>query len=44
MRSGVISVTGPVSGGEIVLHGGQTLSLSLHDDETPKPAIDRQGN
>ena len=43
MRSGVVSVTGPVSGGEIVLRGGQTLSLSLHEDETPKPATDRQG-
>lgn len=43
MRSGVVSVTGPVSGGEIVLRGGQTLSLSLHDEETPKPATDRQG-
>jgi len=42
MRSGVVSVTGPVSGGEIVLRGGQTLSLSLHDGETPKPAIDQQ--
>ncbi|HEY5088761.1 MAG TPA: hypothetical protein VIK30_02265 [Polyangia bacterium] len=36
-------MTGPVSGGEIVLRGGQTLSLSLHEDETPKPATDRQG-
>ena len=43
MRSGVVSVTGPVSGGEIVLRGGQTLSLSLHDGETPKPASDREG-
>jgi hypothetical protein len=42
MRSGVISVTGPVSGGGIVLRGGQTLSLGLHDSKTPQPAVDRQ--
>lgn len=40
MRNGVVSVTGPVSGGEIFLRGGQTLSLSLHDDESLKAAID----
>jgi hypothetical protein len=41
MRSGVVSVTGPVSGGEIFLRAGQTLSLSLHGDDSPKPAPDR---
>lgn len=29
MESGVVSVAGPISGGEIVLHAGQTLSVSL---------------
>jgi len=42
MRSGVVSVRGPVSGGEIVLRGGQTLSLSLHDEDTSKPGVDSQ--
>lgn len=35
MRSGVVSVTGPLSGGETVLRAGQTLSLSLNDEGTP---------
>jgi hypothetical protein len=37
MRSGVVSVTGPVFGGEIVLRAGQTLSLSLNDQAPPAP-------
>ncbi|MES1206878.1 MAG: FecR family protein, partial [Pseudomonadota bacterium] len=35
MRSGVVSVSGPVSGGEIVLRAGQTLSLNLNDQGGP---------
>jgi TolA-binding protein len=31
MESGVVSVTGPVSGGEIVLRAGQKLAIGLHD-------------
>jgi TolA-binding protein len=33
MESGVVSVAGPISGGEIVLHAGQTLSVSLGDHQ-----------
>jgi TolA-binding protein len=33
MESGVVSVAGPISGGEIVLHAGQTLSVSLGDQQ-----------
>jgi hypothetical protein len=36
MESGVVSVTGPVSGGEIVLRAGQKLAIGLRD-ETPAP-------
>jgi hypothetical protein len=36
METGVVSVKGPVSGGEIVLHAGETLSIGLHD-EAPAP-------
>ena len=32
MESGVVSVTGPVSGGEIVLRAGQRLAIDLHDE------------
>ena len=31
MDNGVVSVTGPVSGGEIVLRAGQRLAIDLHD-------------
>jgi hypothetical protein len=31
MEAGVVSVTGPVSGGEIVLRGGQKLAIDLRD-------------
>ena len=31
MESGVVSVTGPISGGEIVLRAGETLSVGLGD-------------
>jgi FecR protein len=31
METGVVSVNGPVSGGEIVLRAGETLSIGLHD-------------
>jgi hypothetical protein len=37
MRSGVVSVTGPFSGEEIVLRAGQSLSLSLNDQGAPAP-------
>jgi FecR protein len=37
MRSGVVSVTGPLSGEEIVLRAGQSLSLSLNDQGAPAP-------
>jgi TolA-binding protein len=39
MESGVVSVTGPISGGEVVLQAGQKLSVTLSDHETaPAPA------
>lgn len=34
MDSGVVSVAGPISGGEIVLQAGQTLSVTLSDHDT----------
>lgn len=37
MLSGVVSVSGPVSGGEIVLRGGQTLSLNVGGPAGPSP-------
>jgi hypothetical protein len=43
MRSGIVSVTGPVSGGEIFLRAGQTLSLSLNDSESADAPTDRPG-
>jgi TolA-binding protein len=36
MDSGVVSVTGPLSGGEIFLRAGQTLSVILNDQGAPK--------
>jgi TolA-binding protein len=36
MESGVVSVTGPVSGGEIVLRAGQRMAIDLHDRETAR--------
>jgi TolA-binding protein len=36
MDSGVVSVTGPVSGGEIVLRAGQRLAIDLHDRKTAR--------
>jgi len=36
MESGVVSVTGPVSGGEIVLRAGQRLAIDLHDQEATR--------
>ena len=36
MESGVVSVTGPVSGGEIVLRAGQRLAIDLHDQEAAR--------
>ncbi len=33
MESGVVSVSGPLSGGEIVLRAGETLSVRLQDQE-----------
>jgi len=38
MESGVVSVTGPVSGGEIVLRAGQRLAIDLHDQEAARAA------
>lgn len=35
MDSGVVSVSGPLSGGEIFLRAGQTLSVSLNDEGAP---------
>lgn len=32
MASGVVSVAGPISGGEMVLRAGETLSVGLHDE------------
>jgi hypothetical protein len=37
MDSGVVSVTGPLSGGEIFLRAGQTFSVSLNDRVDPNP-------
>jgi hypothetical protein len=36
MDSGIVSVTGPLSGGEIFLRAGQTFSVSLNDRATAK--------
>jgi TolA-binding protein len=33
MENGVVSVTGPLAGGEVVLHAGEALSIGLHDRE-----------
>jgi TolA-binding protein len=33
MESGLVSVTGPLSGGEIFLRAGETLSVGLHDHQ-----------
>ncbi|HZL17458.1 MAG TPA: FecR domain-containing protein, partial [Polyangia bacterium] len=38
MDSGIVSVTGPLSGGEIFLRAGQTFSVSLNDRGTAKSA------
>jgi hypothetical protein len=38
MESGLVSVTGPVSGGEIFLRAGETLSVGLGDREAVEPA------
>jgi hypothetical protein len=35
MKTGVVSVTGPLSGGEIFLRAGQTLSISLNERGSP---------
>ena len=35
MDSGVVSVSGPLTGGEIFLRAGQTLSVSLNDEGAP---------
>ena len=39
MDSGVVSVTGPVSGGEIVLRAGQRLAIDLHEREAAARAV-----
>jgi TolA-binding protein len=38
MESGVVSVTGPVSGGEIVLRAGQKLAIGLRDQPAAPPS------
>lgn len=38
MESGVVSVAGPISGGEMVLRAGETLSVGLRDGETSQAA------
>ena len=45
MASGVVSVSGPLSGGEIFLRAGQTLSVSLNDEGAPavSPAVGQVG-
>ena len=35
MASGIVSVSGPLSGGELFLRAGQTLSVSLNDEGAP---------
>jgi hypothetical protein len=47
MESGVVSVTGPVSGGEIVLRAGQKMAIGLRDQtpaqapsESPPPPVE----
>lgn len=35
METGVVSVKGPVSGGEMVLRAGQTLSIGLREQQPP---------
>ena len=39
MESGVVSVTGPLSGGVIVLRAGETLTVGLHDGEKAAPPV-----
>ena len=39
MDSGVVSVTGPVSGGGIVLRAGQRLAIDLHEREAAARAV-----
>jgi ferric-dicitrate binding protein FerR (iron transport regulator) len=43
MESGVVSVKGPLSGGEVFLRAGQTLSVTLNDQGTPKENTTRDG-
>jgi TolA-binding protein len=44
MEEGVVSVTGPVTGGEIVLRAGEKLSVSLSEDHAaPTRSADRPG-
>jgi hypothetical protein len=45
MDSGVVSVSGPLSGGEIFLRAGQTLSVSLNDEGAAAvtPAVGEAG-
>jgi hypothetical protein len=46
MESGLVSVSGPLSGGEIFLRAGQTLSVSLNDEGAPavSPAVGQLGS
>jgi hypothetical protein len=37
MEDGVVSVAGPLSGGEIMLRAGESLSIGLHDDGAAAP-------
>jgi FecR protein len=46
MENGVVSVSGPLSGGEIFLRAGQTLSVSLNDEGAPavSPTVGQVGS
>ena len=46
MASGIVSVSGPLSGGEIFLRAGQTLSVSLNDEGAPavSPTVGQIGS
>lgn len=44
MESGIVSVTGPIAGGEMLLHAGESVSIGLHDREartTSSPGLSR---
>lgn len=39
MESGVVSVAGPIAGGEVLLRAGESLSVGLHDNEAKATSL-----